>query len=977
MQKSRIIQQTVALVLLTVVVTQSIAYAVQVSITSQTQDNTPGNVDVILSTHMLYCHLEVNEEDLCFDRFMDSDVISLREYQISAEPGAPLLPIKPLRIALPADKKATQIHQLDITLQTLPGSYNLLRAEPPQKIQSLAEKRSVLPIDATTVSFPQPSPTAPLQITGHCDLAGQTMVDILFFPLMYDPLQQEVRLITSITFAVELTPGYTCGDYLPTASSDQTKALYQQMVQDMVINPEHVSLRSAPEPQSKGVPAGNYEYVIITQDSWVGAFEPLRDWKTKKGTPATIVTTQWIYTSGGYSGTNVQKIQAFIQDAHNTWGTLYFLLGGDTDTVPCSTRTFTFVDPEPVPNDTFYADYDNDWVCEVHVGRASVTGPGSGTGQIGNFISKVLTYEKNPPLTNYATNAGFYGFDLDSNTPAEQCKITIDSSYVPDTWTMTNVYDSYPGNHKTNVIAAINAGQNLMNHADHSNEYYMGVGYVNHNLGLGTADMDALTNGNKQSIFYSMGCWPAAYDFSNCIAEHFVRNSNGGGIAFVGNSRYGWYNPGSYNTLSLKYDTYFFKSLFPENNYRLGVCFSDHKNDAYQYDLWGYYKYIFTELTLLGDPELPIWKDNPGSLTVTHPGQIPLNTSLFTVSVTAEGNPLNLAYVCVWKDSEVYLRGLTNASGSVTFSLSVNSTGTLLVTVTKQNYLPFEGTAEVLQSNLPPYPPHSPSPPDMADAVSITEKLSWAGGDPNPGDTVTYDVYFGTTTPPPKVKSNQSTTLYDPETMENQTTYYWRIVAWDNMGAQTSGPIWQFTTTLAYIPIATLRDAWNFISPPFNESVWKSQLIVTYEGSSYSWQEAVAQNLVLDSIFGWNRTNQNYHLVEVIVPGEGFWMFAYENCVLSAVNISGYESDAFITDLLENWNLIGLPTDEPVSKQDLLISYTGNTYTWEEAVLNNLVLDTIFEWDETSQSYLITDVLHPGKSCWLYSYCDCRLLRTL
>ena len=70
----------------------------------------------------------------------------------------------------------------------------------------------------------------------------------------------------------------------------------------------------------------------------------------------------------------------------------------------------------------------------------------------------------------------------------------------------------------------------------------MGVGYVNHDLLLYTDDMDALTNGEKQTILYSMGCDPAAFDVTNCIAEHFVRNSNGGGIAFIGNSRYGWYN---------------------------------------------------------------------------------------------------------------------------------------------------------------------------------------------------------------------------------------------------------------------------------------------------------------------------------------------------------------------------------------------------------------------------------------------------
>ena len=141
----------------------------------------------------------------------------------------------------------------------------------------------------------------------------------------------------------------------------------------------------------------------------MSAFQPLADWKTQKGVPATIVTTDWIYNNGGYSGSHVEKIRSFVQDAYNTWGTTYVLLGGDIDVVPCKNTTFLSVDPDPVPNDAYYADFDGDWVCELNVGRASVTGPGNGTGQIGTFVNKVLTYETNPPLTNYAKDAGFFG----------------------------------------------------------------------------------------------------------------------------------------------------------------------------------------------------------------------------------------------------------------------------------------------------------------------------------------------------------------------------------------------------------------------------------------------------------------------------------------------------------------------------------------------------------------------------------------
>jgi hypothetical protein len=96
--------------------------------------------------------------------------------------------------------------------------------------------------------------------------------------------------------------------------------------------------------------------------------------------------------------------------------------------------------------------------------------------------------------------------------------------------------------------------------------------------------------------------------------------------------------------------------------------------------------------------------------------------------------------------------------------------------------------------NQAPNAPSGPMPANGAPRVDIDADLSWTGGDPDPQDTVTYDVHFGTTTPPPLVSSNQSVTTYNPGTMIYDTTYYWKIVVWDNHDASTAGPIWSFIT---------------------------------------------------------------------------------------------------------------------------------------------------------------------------------------
>jgi hypothetical protein len=97
--------------------------------------------------------------------------------------------------------------------------------------------------------------------------------------------------------------------------------------------------------------------------------------------------------------------------------------------------------------------------------------------------------------------------------------------------------------------------------------------------------------------------------------------------------------------------------------------------------------------------------------------------------------------------------------------------------------------------NHPPFPPRNPNPDDGAIMVDPDVILSWAGGDPDPGDIVTYDVYLSENSPPWQVVSNQSENTYDPPVvLKNYTTYYWKIVSWDYHGASIEGPIWEFST---------------------------------------------------------------------------------------------------------------------------------------------------------------------------------------
>ena len=101
--------------------------------------------------------------------------------------------------------------------------------------------------------------------------------------------------------------------------------------------------------------------------------------------------------------------------------------------------------------------------------------------------------------------------------------------------------------------------------------------------------------------------------------------------------------------------------------------------------------------------------------------------------------------------------------------------------------------AAAIWIDVPPDMPNDSLPQDSAKAVSPYVDLRWTSRDSNYLDKVAYDVYFGTVNPPPFVV-NRTTGLYDPGTLPFGTPFYWQIVAKDNSGDSTVGPLWIFAT---------------------------------------------------------------------------------------------------------------------------------------------------------------------------------------
>ena len=95
--------------------------------------------------------------------------------------------------------------------------------------------------------------------------------------------------------------------------------------------------------------------------------------------------------------------------------------------------------------------------------------------------------------------------------------------------------------------------------------------------------------------------------------------------------------------------------------------------------------------------------------------------------------------------------------------------------------------------NNPPSAPIYSSPSNHATNVNTITGLFWNCSDPD-GDILTYDVYLGKSTPPTLTRSDWPYNSLSLLGLEFNTKYYWKIVAKDEHGATTAGPIWDFTT---------------------------------------------------------------------------------------------------------------------------------------------------------------------------------------
>ncbi len=150
--------------------------------------------------------------------------------------------------------------------------------------------------------------------------------------------------------------------------------------------------------------------------------------------------------------------------------------------------------------------------------------------------------------------------------------------------------------------------------------------------------------------------------------------------------------------------------------------------------------------------------------------------------------------------------------------------------------------------NNPPNTLVARKPVPDATNVAITDFLRWIGGDPDPDDTVTYEVYLDANNSNPStllVCNNPATfTCSLPDPLLHSTDYYWKVVATDNHGATTTSDIWKFRT-VDPSPTCNTPDKPILISPP-DGTIFDSR------ATGFQWQSVNHANKKYFTLYGYN-----------------------------------------------------------------------------------------------------------------------------
>ena len=394
--------------------------------------------------------------------------------------GAPMLPVKYIRLSVPYNAK-------DITV-TGAGSYTqstagrrIYPAPVPIPTDGSVTEDPALVIDSAIYMANAYWPAHPAELVGEGFLMGEHhIVTVAVYPMLYNPVAARVRNYSRVRLTVSYTLGGTPANMLVRYDPELRQQARQEAMA-LVDNPGQVEAHAVPSsavqhmmqqnPDTASWPVPGYEYMVVTTRELAPAFKRLIALKQQKGYRAGVVCVEDIVNdplvqegdsciladgTPGFINDDAGKIRQYLKESYH-YGTKYVLFGGKAT----SGLPFRYIDgkfghnnSDFVPSDTYFSDLSTNWkvrndtviefqsledpfLPHLFIGRILPIN----SSETENFINKVFRYELNPGdgSSSYLKSALFTQCDWlqdrsYANLAAEQMFPLFPDSVIVEEW---------------------------------------------------------------------------------------------------------------------------------------------------------------------------------------------------------------------------------------------------------------------------------------------------------------------------------------------------------------------------------------------------------------------------------------------------------------------------------------------------------------------------------------------------------------
>ncbi|MGA1792864.1 MAG: C25 family cysteine peptidase [Thermoplasmatota archaeon] len=393
---------------------------------------------------------------------------------------------------------------------------------------------------------------------------------------------------------------------------------------------------------------------------------------------------------------------------------------------------------------------EKDFTADIYIGRF----PASTREELRTMVKKQLSYEKDPPPGSWSSSMFLAGSLMDVPNDPVQYDAYKDNAYelvlkvedeLPSSVTPFHLVDypqlEYGGYNvmfdslnRSSFESYYAAGFSTVLVACHGDSFngnctnYKGEGggrwsYERDYEDTFTYDMaETIENGERLPLLYISSC--ASTDFAevdDTNMERIMRNRNGGAIALIGatvDTYRGEFRPDPQDPNS----TYSFGNWWLAQEYfRLLYRGTPRPGEALYKQKWNYQLHLEYDLgrtididqytkifnidtlayNLLGDPEGPIWLNEPGSMTLSIPDEFDYEEG-FTATVvdSLNGKPISGAVITITDPEypDVFLSKRTGPNGTVFLDPEMPRLGEMRIVAAKEGYTPEVRSIEATSS---------------------------------------------------------------------------------------------------------------------------------------------------------------------------------------------------------------------------------------------------------------------------------------